>query len=121
MKDILFLLTPGFYDNDRREFCPECAELWGVLSYYPALKEGLDIRPQELSRPREGLVALLGAAHQNCPTLVLGKDVDVGPFAKVKEANGNRFIDNARDIAKYFAHRFGTAFPRGSQALERVK
>ena len=38
-KDILFLLPPGFEDNERREFCPECAELWGVLSYYPAIKD----------------------------------------------------------------------------------
>ena len=36
-RDTLFLLPPGFADNNRREYCPECAEIWGVLSYYPAL------------------------------------------------------------------------------------
>ena len=42
-RDTLFLLPPGFAANGQREFCPECAELWGVLSWFPALKETLDI------------------------------------------------------------------------------
>ncbi|GJL90657.1 DUF3088 family protein [Hyphococcus sp.] len=113
-KDILFLLAPGFEANGRREFCPECAEMWGVLSYFPAIKEALDIRYEPLSHPRAGLTALLGDGEWNCPTLVLTEGVDAGPHAKVKTANGARFLDNARDIAKYFAHRYGTPFPRGS-------
>lgn len=118
-RDVLFLLAPGFEANGpdgskRREFCPECAELWGVLSYFPALKPALDIRYQPLARPRPDMAALLGPDHQNCPTLILGKTADPGPYASVKTANGARFLDNARDIAKYFAHRYGTPFPRGS-------
>jgi hypothetical protein len=57
---------------------------------------------------------LLGEENQNCPTLVLADGVDAGSHAEVKESNGVRFLDNARDIAKYFAHRYGTPFPRGS-------
>jgi len=30
-RDTLFLLPAGFADNDRREYCPECAEMWGLL------------------------------------------------------------------------------------------
>lgn len=114
MKDILFLLAPGFEDNGRREFCPECAEVWGVLAYYPAIKDALDIRYQPIHRPRADVVKVLGEAHQNCPTLVLAKGVDAGPHAQVCEAKGQRFLDNARAISNYFAHRYGTAFPRGS-------
>ncbi len=118
-KDVLFLLAPGFEDNKRREFCPECAEIWGVISYFPAIKPALDIRYQPLAKPRPDMVALLGAEHQNCPTLILGKTADPGPSsadggANVKTANGARFVDNARDIAKYFAYRYGTPYPRGS-------
>ncbi|WP_411816755.1 DUF3088 family protein [Hyphococcus sp. DH-69] len=112
-RDVLFLLPPGFSANGRREFCPECAEIWGVLSYYPAIKESLDIRYQPIDRPRLELTGLLGDDHQNCPTLLLGDNSDAGD-TPVQTANGARFIDNARDIAKYFAHRYGTAFPRGS-------
>lgn len=111
---MLFLLPPGFEDNNRREFCPECAEIWGVLNYFPAIRESLEIRYQPIARPRPEIAAKLGEENQNCPTLVLAEGVDAGPYAKVREANGARFLDNARDIAKYFAHKFGTPFPRGS-------
>jgi len=114
MKDILYLLAPGFSDNDRREFCPECAEVWGVLAYFPAIKESLDIRYQPIAKPRAELVNMLGERNQNCPTLVLAKNADCGPQTQVQQANGQRFLDNARDIAKYFAHRYGTPMPRGS-------
>ncbi len=111
-RDILFLLPPGFEDHIRREFCPECAEMWGILSYFPAIKPALDIRYEPIAQPRPGLVELLGDGKWNCPTLLLGEDADAGPDATVETANGHRFIDNARDIAKYFAHRYGTPFPR---------
>lgn len=114
MKDTLYLLAPGFADNDRREFCPECAEIWGVLAYFPAIKDALELCYQPIERPRPALVALLGEAHQNCPTLILAKNTDCGPKAQVYLANGQRFLDNARDIAKYFAHLYGTPMPRGS-------
>ncbi len=113
-KDILFLLPPGFEDNGRREFCPECAEIWGVLSYYPAIREALDIRYQPIARPRRELVDMLGEENQNCPTLVLDPGAEAGPHAEIRQANGLRFLDNARDIAKYFVHKFATPFPRGS-------
>ncbi|NOX84024.1 MAG: DUF3088 domain-containing protein [Alphaproteobacteria bacterium] len=113
-RDIIFLLAPGFEDNDRREYCPECAEIWGVLNYFPAILHGLDIRYQPIARPRAEMVDMLGEEHQNCPTLVLAQGVDAGADTYVKTANGHSFLDNARDIGKYFAHRYGVAVPRGS-------
>lgn len=114
-KDTLFILSPGFVGAEgRREFCPECAELWGVLSYYPAIQHALDIRYVEIDHPRDELVELLGEGKWNAPTLVLADGADAGPDARVKTAGDSRFIDNARDIAKYFVHKYGTAFPRGS-------
>lgn len=114
MQDRLFILPPGFVDNDQREYCPECAELWGVLSYFPAIQEGLEIIYQPIAHPRPGLVQLLGDGNWNCPTLVLAESTDTGPHAHVQEANAQRYIDNARDIGKYFAHLYGTPFPRGA-------
>lgn len=83
-RDILFLLAPGFEDNNRREYCPECSELWGVLSYFPAIKEALEIRYEPIAHPRLGLTALLGEGEWNCPTLVLAEGVDAGPYTDVK-------------------------------------
>ena len=74
----------------------------------------LDIRYEPLAHPRPGLVDLLGPGKWNCPTLVLAERADAGADANVQTENDVRFIDNARDIAKYFAHRYGAPFPRGS-------
>ncbi len=88
--------------------------MWGLLNYYPTILPVLDIRYEPITRPRPGLTQLLGEEHQNCPTLILDQASAPGPHAALKTYNGLRFLDNARDIGKYFAHRFNTPFPRGS-------
>ena len=113
-RDTLFLLAPGFDDNNRREYCPECAEIWGLLSYYPAIKEAVDIRYQPIHKPRAKMVEILGDKNQNCPTLVLAEDSPEFDDCGIMRKGGLRFINNARDIGKYYAARFGTPFPRGS-------
>lgn len=138
-RDKLFLLAPGFENQNhrnneflgdnslsdnsksaeagqrsRREYCPECAEVWGLLSYYPAIKESLNIYYQDINRPRKEMVATLGLENQNCPTLVLDEQSPEHPNCGIQVINDKRFIDNARDIGKYYAARFGTPMPRGS-------
>lgn len=113
-RPILFLLPPGFDGDDgRREYCPECAEMWGFLHYYPAIREALDIRFEDLAHPRAGLVALLGEGRWNCPTLVFDAAPPAPDFAEIKIANGRRYLDKARAIARYFASVYGTPVPRG--------
>ncbi len=111
-KDTLFTLPAGFEDNERTELCLESITVAGMLSSFPDIATALDIKYQPIAKPRPDLVALLGEENQNCPTLVLAPEADAGPHAKVKTTKGQRFLDNARDIAKYFAHRHGTPFPR---------
>lgn len=113
-KDLLFLLPPGFEDNNRREFCPECAELWGVLHYYPAIKEALDIRYVGIDHPREPICELLGEGRWNAPTLILGGASPAPQMDSIKSSNGRFYLGSARQIAKYFGIRFGIAHPRGS-------
>jgi hypothetical protein len=112
-RDRLFLLAPGFSDAGKREYCPECAELWGLLNYYPSIKESVDIEYQSIERPRADLVELLGPEHQNCPTLLLNEFSPTYAECGIKAIEGLQFIDNARDIGMYYAHRFGTPYPRG--------
>ena len=113
-KPILYLLAPGFEDNNRREYCPECAEVWGLLAYFPAIKEALNIHYMPIDRPRVALTELLGEDNQNCPTLVLDYNAEIPVGVQTKSANGHTFIDNARDIGMYFAQEYGTPFPRGT-------
>lgn len=112
-RDTLFLLPPGFYDNERREFCPECAEIWGVLSYFPAIKESAEILYQPIEKPRPVITEKLGEKNQNCPTLILAPDSPSFDNCGIMKKSGHRFINNARDIAKYWAARYGTPVPRG--------
>lgn len=112
-RDILFLLAPGFSDNDRREYCPECAEIWGLLHYFPALRECVEINCQEITKPRRELEQLLGKEHQNCPTLLLSEQSPKFDHSGIQHFQGRAFIDNARDIGLYYAQRFGTPSPRG--------
>ena len=113
-RSTLFLLPPGFLEGGRREFCPECAEIWGFLHYFPAIKETMDIRYEEIAHPREGLVALLGEGRWNSPTLVLAADAPYQDYHEIGRANGRLYLDSARSIARYCALRFGTPVPRGS-------
>ncbi len=112
-KDILFMLAPGFMDNERLEYCPECAEMWGLLAYYPAIKESVNIVHQTFEKPRKEIVCLLGEEHQNCPTLLLLDSSPVYPDCGIEVNNGKTYIDNARDIGRYYAHRYGIPMPRG--------
>lgn len=112
-RDTLFLLAPGFSDNGRLEYCPECAEVWGLLSYFPAIKESVDIHYQSISQPRAKIVQLLGDENQNCPTLVLASDSAEYEYCGIMVHEKVRFIDNARDIGLYYAQRFGVPSPRG--------
>lgn len=113
-RDTLFLLPPGFEANGRREFCPECAEIWGVLSWYPAIRETLDIVYVGIAHPRGPIIALLGAGDHNAPTLVLAPDTPRAPGISYREAGGFAFLPSARLIARHFAALHGTPVPRGS-------
>ena len=116
-RDALYLLPPGFADNDRREYCPECAEIWGVLAYYPAIKDAIEVIYQPIAKPRPDLVARIGDKNQNCPTLVLSADSPFFENCGIMTRRGERFINNARDIGRYWAQRYGAAIPRGTGPL----
>ena len=110
MNDILFLLSADFDDGGAPWYCRECAELRGLLAYYPRLAEVLEVRTVDFPRPRRAMIDLLGAAHQNAPTLVVaGRELPDHIVAK--EANGRRFIDSARPIGEYLAATYGIGRP----------
>ena len=114
MRDTLYLLPPGFEANGRREYCPECAEMWGLLHYYPAILQSLEIVYQPIDHPRPALVARLGPGAWNCPTLVLHEESPSSSVVPAKSSNGSRYFDSARSIGRHYAERFGVAMPRGS-------
>jgi hypothetical protein len=82
----LFLLKADFQDPAReagkRYFCPDCAFIEGLLSYYPRLTDEIEVHYVNFARPRQALIDLLGEENQSCPVLVL----DNGTF--INEVDG---------------------------------
>lgn len=112
MKDILFLLPPDFDDGGAPWYCRECAEVRGLLAYYPRVADALDIRSVDFARPRPAMIELLGEAHQNAPTLVIADtDRDLPTGIPVRESKGRRFVDNAKAIGEYLAAAYGIGRP----------
>ena len=110
--DQLYLLKPDFHDRGKIYFCPGCAEMVGLLEFYPPLKQRVDVHYVDYPRPRPELISLLGEENQSCPVLVL-KSVppDLPTRLKVQSANGHAFVADARAIAEYLAHVHGTGLP----------
>jgi hypothetical protein len=71
----LFLIKADFKDLKRADglnyFCPDCVTIEGLLSFYPELRNELEVNYVDFNRPRKGLVDLLGEENQSCPVLVL--------------------------------------------------
>ncbi len=93
-------------------FCPHCAEVSGVLGYFPELKYGLDIRYVDFDRPRKEIVELLGESHQSCPVLILAEKPGLDALEMMTgQVNGKFFVSGAKEIARYWSHIHGISRP----------
>jgi hypothetical protein len=110
MKDILFLLTPGFSDGDGPPYyCPHCTIFEGLLHLYPDLVSQIDVRRVAFPRPRAEIVSLLGPENQSCPVLVFGDPLkNPGNFKTFGEF---RFIDEPEEIGNYLSQTYGIPRP----------
>ncbi|WP_246102356.1 DUF3088 domain-containing protein [Methylobacterium terricola] len=108
MRDHLYLLAPDFTDPaypDRRFYCWHCALMEGVLAGFPALAARLDVSRLPWPRPRQALVARVGAANQSLPLLVLAPDA---PDDLATGRHGEvRFIDDKDAILRALHRRHG--------------
>jgi hypothetical protein len=111
MKDRLYLLKPNFRDQGNLYFCPGCAQVEGMLSFYPTLREKIDVFYVDFPRPRPSLVAEIGEENQSCPKLVLGEEHDIPQRVTIAEAKGHRFISVPLDICRYLAAAYGVGEP----------
>ncbi|MGU7772962.1 DUF3088 domain-containing protein [Burkholderia sp. MR1-5-21] len=111
MKDTLFILRPGFFkDTEGPFYCGDSVSVEGLLSFYPQLRDAVDVEYIDAPRPRQPIVALIGEDNQSAPVLVLGqgqtpKDDAIG----IREHNGRRFIDAPADIRRYLSSQYGVA------------
>ena len=111
-KHTLFLLNPGFFDEeDGPFFCPHSAALEGLLKYAPQLQTVLEVRRVDFARPRPEIVALLGAENQNTPVLIIGDSQKVPAQAKVSAETGRAFILGEIAISNFLHSAVGTVKP----------
>lgn len=103
MKDTLFVLAPGFVDKGSTYFCPFSAQVIGFLTYYPQIRETVDIVELGFEKPRKPLSDLLGEQHQAAPMLVLGGEPTPVPGVEISDANGNKYVEKTLQIMKYLA------------------
>lgn len=110
--DILYLLRHDFVDGaETGYYCPECAEINGVLHYYPTLRHRLDIRYVDFARPRPEIISLVGSANQACPVLILAPDSPHSPDCRLGDDGRQRFIAGANAIGKYLHGAHGSGRP----------
>jgi Protein of unknown function (DUF3088) len=105
MKDQLYLLRPGFVNAGMGPlYCSDSAPVEGVLSFFPQLRQLIDIHYLEFPRPREPLVKALGDQYQSLPVLILAanrkiKDAELQP----SQANGKWFFADQSSIRHYLS------------------
>lgn len=112
-RDQLYLLKPDFTDKGQGPyFCPGCAQVVGLLEFYPALKRKLEVRHLDFPRPRPELVELIGEENQSCPVLVLKDAPTNAPSTlSLQQAKGHWFVEGADEISRYLAHAHGSGIP----------
>lgn len=105
-RDILFVLKENFSDGPGVPyFCPDCAYITGVLTYFPKLRHNLDVRYVEFARPRKEIVDLIGTEHQGSPVLVLGAPPPMDAMELCTgQVNGHFFISGPKAISQYWSH-----------------
>lgn len=112
MKDQLFLMKPGFTNAGLGPYyCGDSVPVEGLISFFPALREAVDITYIDFPRPRQGIVDLVGEDYQSVPVLILADDTEVSEEIDVKSAKGRRFIDDEKQIRQYLSvsHNLPTA------------
>ena len=108
----LFLLNPNFQDikvdgTNQRYYCPHNAMIEGLLTYYPELKNKLEIIYIEFPRPRTQLVELIGEEHQGSPCLVISKENSDRINTSYFNVTGDYLFVNKKElIAQYLADKF---------------
>jgi hypothetical protein len=110
-RDQLFVFRPGFTDQGTVYFCPYSAQVMGFLTYYPAVRDTLDLVELGWEKPRHPLSDVLGDTHQAAPILVLAGEPQDVPRVTVSEANGHRYVEKTIEILRYLAATRGVPGP----------
>jgi hypothetical protein len=100
----LYLMKPNFMNAGLGPFyCGDSVSVEGLLSFFPELREKIDISYVDFPRPRQTLVDAIGENQQSVPVLILKADAPDISEVDTRTANGHRFIDNEKGIREYLS------------------
>jgi hypothetical protein len=105
VKDQLYLLRPGFMNAGIGPlYCSDSAPVEGVLSFFPNLRELIDVHYIEFARPRSVLVEALGEGYQSVPVLILAPGRTVRKdMPEAKSSRGRLFFNDEKSIRQYLS------------------
>jgi hypothetical protein len=109
VKDQLYLMRPSFTNAGLGPFyCGDSVSVEGLLSFFPELREKLDVHYIAFPRPRQALVDALGEQNQSVPVLILRDGtVDLARMDAAERAGTARFYNNEKKIRQYLSLKFG--------------
>jgi hypothetical protein len=88
-------------------YCSDSAPVEGVLSFFPQLRQLVDIHYLEFLRPREPLVKALGDQYQSLPVLILAADRKlIDEELQPSNANGKWFFADQSSIRHYLSTQY---------------
>jgi hypothetical protein len=88
-------------------YCSDSAPVEGVLSFFPQLRQLVDIHYLEFPRPREPLVKALGDQYQSLPVLILAADRKlIDEELQPSNANGKWFFADQSSIRHYLSTQY---------------
>src|SRR3979490_2338278 len=103
MKDQLYLLRPGFMNAGMGPlYCSDSAPVEGVLSFFPQLRQLVDIHCLTFPPPRAPLVKALGDPSPSLPVLILAANRKLeDEELQQSNANGIWFFADQSSIRHY--------------------
>jgi hypothetical protein len=108
MKDQLYLLKPGFKNGGLGPlYCGDSVAVEGQLSFFPALRDAVDVHYIAFERPRGSLVEALGEANQSVPVLILAQGATPSDDGVQTQRAGERlFIADEKIIRRYLSTQY---------------
>ena len=105
MSDKLFLVKPGFLDEEQGPFyCPDSLAVEGMLGFYPQLRELIDVQYVEFQRPREVVIRELGEENQGLPVLIIAEEnVQKVNHLGVLSTNEKHYLNDQKEIRGYLS------------------
>jgi len=103
MKDRVFVWRPGFDDSRITYFCPYSAQVIGFLTYYPQVRETIELVELGFEKPRMAPVDVLRPEAPAAPPPAPGGWPAPGPTTPRWTAHRDRFVEKTIEILRYLA------------------